>query len=118
MLVVGLIAMWPLCCLSLVGASNHQELDPPLALQLPSLPATLQRHQSTSTVWTDEELQLRENNNEHAADPELSKDQVELLRQIVSIGINASDYLFDVFEPHLYKEGIVLFSFYSTFLEF
>lgn len=103
MLVVGLVGMWPLCCWSLVGASNHQELDPPLALQLPSLP-TLQKHQQlTSNVWTDEELQLRE--HEHASDPELSNDQVELLRQIVNIGINASDYLFDVFEPHLYKEG-------------
>ena len=110
--------MWPLCCLSLVGASNHQELDPPLALQLPSL-STLQRHQLTTNVWTDEELQLRDNDNEHATNPELSKDQVELLRQIVSIGINASDYLFDVFEPHLYKEGIIVLPyFYSSHFQY
>lgn len=107
MLVVGLVGMWPLCCWSLVGASNHhQELDPPLA---PQLTSTLHKHQLTSTLWINDEQELREHNNEHDTDPQLSRDQVELLSQIVKIGVNASDYLFDVFEPHLYNEGTVLY---------
>lgn len=37
---------------------------------------------------------------------DLSPEQVQLIEQIFLAGLNASDYLLNVLEPRLYKEGI------------
>lgn len=61
------------------------------------------RLERPSTFTQHEPLFVLANPREY--DPELSPDQLKLLGGIVSAGFNASDYLFDVLEPRLYKEG-------------
>lgn len=100
-LVVGLVGLWPLFgCWTLADVSNHHELDPPLAQRLAaSSPKQHLPFAIMVNVIRDQEPQ-----NDHH---ELSPEQIQLIEQIFVAGLNESDYLLNVLEPRLYKEGVL-----------
>lgn len=101
-LVVGLAGLYlHFGCWTLADASNHQELDPPLAQRLFT-------SSSTKSLPTPLAIMLNLIPDMHRPSDgqiELSPEQNQLIEHIFLAGLNASDYLLNVLEPRLYREG-------------
>ena len=50
-------------------------------------------------------LQLASTMPQHNLTMAMNPQQLQLLREFVDYGMNASDYLFDILEPQLYEQG-------------
>lgn len=102
-LVVGLAGLYlHFGCWTLADASNHQELDPPLAQRL------FTSSSSTKSLPTPLAIMLNLIPDMHRPSDgqiELSPEQNQLIEHIFLAGLNASDYLLNVLEPRLYREG-------------